>query len=89
MAEINFLCEHKKLRTKKLAPMLIREITRSVNLKKIWKAVYTAGKIVPTPFTTATYYHRLINIKKLVDTGFTTVPRNYNVAKFVKKNQLD
>ena len=33
MVEINFLCVHKKLRSKRLAPVLIREITRRVNLK--------------------------------------------------------
>lgn len=32
MAEINFLCVHKKLREHRLAPMLIKEITRRVNL---------------------------------------------------------
>ena len=37
MAEINFLCVHKKLRTKRLAPVLIKEITRRVNLKDIWQ----------------------------------------------------
>ena len=33
ITEINFLCIHKKLRSKRLAPMLIREITRRVNLR--------------------------------------------------------
>jgi glycylpeptide N-tetradecanoyltransferase len=32
MVEINFLCVHKKLRSKRLAPMLIKEVTRRVNL---------------------------------------------------------
>ena len=36
MAEINFLVVHKKLRTKKLAPVLIKEITRRINLTKVW-----------------------------------------------------
>lgn len=31
-AEINFLCVHKSLRSKRLAPVLIKEITRRVNL---------------------------------------------------------
>lgn len=31
MVEINFLCVHKKLRSKRLAPVLIKEITRRVN----------------------------------------------------------
>ena len=36
LAEINFLCVHKKLRTKRLAPVLIKEVTRRVNLHNIW-----------------------------------------------------
>ena len=49
MVEINFLCVHKKLRSKRLAPVLIREITRRVNLKGIFQAVYTAGVVLPKP----------------------------------------
>jgi len=37
MVEINFLCVHKKLRSKRLAPVLIKEITRRVNLHNIWQ----------------------------------------------------
>jgi glycylpeptide N-tetradecanoyltransferase len=51
-AEINFLCAHKKLRSKRLAPVLIKEVTRRVNLKNIWQAVYTAGVVLPTPIGT-------------------------------------
>lgn len=36
MAEVNFLCVHKKLRSKKLAPIMIKEVTRRVNLQNIW-----------------------------------------------------
>ena len=33
LVEVNFLCVHKKLRSKRLAPVLIREITRRVNCR--------------------------------------------------------
>ena len=49
MVEINFLCVHKKLRSKRVAPVLIREITRRVNLTGIFQAVYTAGVVLPKP----------------------------------------
>ncbi|RCN32643.1 Myristoyl-CoA:protein N-myristoyltransferase domain protein [Ancylostoma caninum] len=49
MVEINFLCVHKKLRSKRVAPVLIREITRRVNQQKIFQAVYTAGVVIPKP----------------------------------------
>ena len=58
MAEINFLCVHKKLRAKRVTPVLIREVTRRVNRKGIFQAVYTAGVFLPTPFATGRYYHR-------------------------------
>ena len=48
-AEINFLVTHKKLRSKRLAPVLIKEVTRRVNLQGVWQAVYTAGVVLPTP----------------------------------------
>jgi glycylpeptide N-tetradecanoyltransferase len=40
MAEINFLCVHKNYRTDKLAADLISEVTRRVNLRDKWQAVY-------------------------------------------------
>lgn len=52
MVEINFLCVHKKLRSKRVAPVLIREITRRVNLMGIFQAVYTAGVVLPKPVGT-------------------------------------
>lgn len=52
LVEINFLCVHKKLRSKRVAPVLIREITRRVNLEGIFQAVYTAGVVLPKPVST-------------------------------------
>ena len=52
LVEINFLCVHKKLRSKRLAPVLIKEITRRVNCKGIFQAVYTAGVVLPKPVGT-------------------------------------
>ena len=49
MVEINFLCVHKKLRSKRVAPVLIREITRRVHLRGLFQAVYTAGVVLPKP----------------------------------------
>lgn len=51
MAEINFLCVHKSLRSKKLSPVLIKEVTRRVHLENIWQAIYTAGVMIPTPIS--------------------------------------
>lgn len=87
-AEINFLCVHKKLRAKRLAPILIREITRRVNLCDIWQAIYTAGATIPTPFCGALYWHRSLNPKKLHEIGFSHKPDHLTMARYVKINKL-
>merc|ERR1711871_222164 len=71
VAEINFLCVHKKLRKYRLAPMLIREVTRRVNLTGVWQAVYTAGIVLPKPVARCRYWHRSINPRKLCDINFS------------------
>lgn len=68
MVEINFLCVHKRLRyalstifqrylsrSKRVAPVLIREITRRVNLEGIFQAAYTAGVVIPKPIAVCRY----------------------------------
>lgn len=67
IVEINFLCVHKKLRSKRVAPVLIREITRRVNLTGIFQAVYTAGVVLPKPVATCRYWHRSLNPRKLIE----------------------
>lgn len=76
MSEINFLCVNKKLRSKRLAPVLIKEVTRRVNLKNIWQAVYTAGVLIPSPISRAKYFHRSLNPKKLIDVKFSCLAKN-------------
>ena len=76
MTEINFLCVHKRLRSKRLAPVLIKEITRRVHQKDVWQAVYTAGIVIPTPITACQYWHRTINPKKLIDIKFSRLSPN-------------
>lgn len=69
--EINFLCVHKKLRSMRLTPVLIKEVTRRVNLDGVFQAVYTAGIEIPTVERIPTRYSiRNINIRKLVDVKF-------------------
>ncbi|CAK5264619.1 unnamed protein product [Mycena citricolor] len=87
-SEINYLCVHKKLRSKRLAPVLIKEVTRQVHLKGIFQAIYTAGVVIPTPIAVCRYNHRSLNISKLVDVGFTFVPRNMTIARMIRDNRV-
>ena len=89
LAEINFLCIHKKPRAKRLAPMLIREITRRVNLRGIWQAAYTAGVVLPKPIGTARYWHRSLNVKKLVEIGFTRLHARTTMSRTIKLFKLE
>lgn len=88
MVEINFLCVHKKLRSKRLAPVLIKEITRRVNRTNVWQAVYTAGVVLPKPVSRNRYFHRSLNPNKLIDIGFSQLPVNKTRAMMVKKHAL-
>jgi glycylpeptide N-tetradecanoyltransferase len=81
MVEINFLCVHSKFRSSRLAPVLIKEITRRVHLRNIWQAVYTAGVLLPKPIAKCTYYHRNLNIQKLLDIKFTYLSPHMNLAR--------
>jgi len=86
--EINFLCVHKKLREKRLAPVLIREITRRVNLRGIFQAAYTAGVVVPQPVADCRYYHRNLNPKKLIETNFTRLQARQTLSRVIKLYRL-
>ncbi|KPA84484.1 N-myristoyltransferase (NMT) [Leptomonas pyrrhocoris] len=77
ICEINFLCIHKQLREKRLAPILIQEVTRRVNRTGVWQAVYTAGVALPTPYTSGRYFHRSFNQEKLVDVRFSSIPQAF------------
>ncbi|KAF8911013.1 N-myristoyl transferase [Gymnopilus junonius] len=88
LVEINYLCVHKKLRSKRLAPVLIKEVTRQCHLKGIFQAIYTAGIVIPTPVSVCRYYHRLLNIPKLVDTRFCYVPRHMTLARMTRVNKV-
>ncbi|XP_073302548.1 glycylpeptide N-tetradecanoyltransferase 1-like [Primulina huaijiensis] len=88
MAEVNFLCVHKKLRSKRLAPVLIKEVTRRIHLENIWQAAYTAGVVLPTPITTCQYWHRSLNPKKLIDVGFSRLGARMTMSRTMKLYKL-
>jgi len=86
--EINFLCVHKKLRSRRLTPVLIKEITRRCHLEGIWEAVYTAGVVLPKPVATCRYFHRALNWMKLYETKFSPLPIGSTKERQVLRNKL-
>jgi glycylpeptide N-tetradecanoyltransferase len=88
LVEINFLCVHKKLRSKRLAPVLIKEVTRRIHLQGIFQALYTAGVHLPKPISVCRYYHRSLNPKKLIEVQFSHLRRNKTMAQTIKYFRL-
>lgn len=79
---------HKKLRSKRLTPVLIQEVTRRCHQKGVFQAIYTAGIYLPTPVARTQYFHRQLNTKKLVDLGFAGVPRHKSLAGVIRENAV-
>ncbi|EEH05083.1 glycylpeptide N-tetradecanoyltransferase [Histoplasma capsulatum G186AR] len=88
VTEINFLCVHKKLRSKRLTPVLIKEITRRCYLHGIYQAIYTVGIMLPTPVSACRYYHRALDWLKLHEVGFSPLPIGSTKSRQVTRNHL-
>ncbi|ETI29156.1 hypothetical protein G647_01609 [Cladophialophora carrionii CBS 160.54] len=88
VVEINFMCVHKKLRSRRLAPVLIKEVTRRCHLEGVYQAIYTGGVVLPTPVGSCRYYHRSLDWLKLYEVGFSPLPPNMTQAKMIARNQL-
>lgn len=87
-SEVNFLCVHRKLRSKRLAPVLIAEITRRCYLVGVYQAVYTVGSLLPTPVSTCRYFHRALDWEKLYDVGFSPLPAGSTKMRQVVRYKL-
>ncbi|PHJ15983.1 myristoyl :protein n-myristoyltransferase, partial [Cystoisospora suis] len=64
--------------------VLIKEVTRRVNLRNIWQAVYTAGIVLPTPVAQCRYWHRSLNPKKLIEVGFSGLSERMTISRSIK-----
>lgn len=87
-SEINFLCIHKKLRDKRLAPVLIKEITRRCYILNVFQAIYTGGILLPKPVSTCRYFHRSLDWLKLYEVGFSPLPPKSTKARQITKFHL-
>ncbi|KAI4250091.1 MAG: hypothetical protein L6R40_000263 [Gallowayella cf. fulva] len=86
--EVNFLCIHKKLRSKRLAPVLIQEITRRCYALGIFQAIYTGGIVLPKPVSSCRYFHRSLDWLKLYEVGFSPLPKNSTKSRQIAKFKL-
>ncbi|XP_072523802.1 glycylpeptide N-tetradecanoyltransferase 1b [Salminus brasiliensis] len=88
MVEVNFLCVHKKLRSKRVAPVLIREISRRVQKQGLFQAIYSASAVLPSPVASCRYWHRSLNPRKLIELSFSSLTRNMTLQRALKLNRL-
>lgn len=59
-----------------------------MNLRDIWQAAYTAGKLLPVPVATCQYWHRSLNPKKLIAVGFSRLQPRMTLARTLKLYKL-
>ncbi|XP_066519035.1 glycylpeptide N-tetradecanoyltransferase 1b [Hoplias malabaricus] len=88
VVEVNYLCVHKKLRSKRVAPVLIREISRRVQMRGLFQAVYCASAVLPTPVASCRYWHRSLNPRKLIELNFSSLTQNMTLQRALKLNRL-
>ncbi|XP_027885890.1 glycylpeptide N-tetradecanoyltransferase 1-like isoform X2 [Xiphophorus couchianus] len=88
LVQVKFLCVHKKLRLKRMTPVLIRELTRRVNQQGIYQAVYAAGTVLPTPISSCSQRHRALNPRKLMEVNYPGLKQNMNLQRALKFNRL-
>lgn len=62
LAEINFLCVHKKYRKHGLVPLLIEEIRRYIKNDNYKCAIYTIPIKASKPITEMQYYHYVLDV---------------------------
>jgi len=69
IVSVNFLCLSKEYRSKSLAPLMIREITRISNCNGIFQAIFTAEQDHGFSILSARYYHYPLNGPALASGG--------------------
>jgi glycylpeptide N-tetradecanoyltransferase len=84
MVEINYLCIRKGERGEGIAPLLIEEVARRVRWCGIWQAIYTSVQVLPHSLATVRFYHRPLNIRKLIEVGFHNPREGLSLAAHEK-----
>ncbi|CAL9699137.1 unnamed protein product [Knipowitschia caucasica] len=88
MVQVRLLCVHKKLRQKRMTPVLIRELSRRVAQRGVQQGLYSAHVVLPTPLSTCSYWHRSLNTRKLMELKYPGVRQDIAVQRAVKLNKL-
>ncbi len=87
MGQVELMCIHPKLRNKRLCTVLIKELIRRYQINGYTCATYTTYRHVAKPLCTINNYHRAINLKVLLESGFTKV-QNVSLKSLKKAYRL-
>jgi glycylpeptide N-tetradecanoyltransferase len=79
-----FLCIDKNIREKSLGAIMIKELLRRMYFNNVKYGYYTSPLNLPNKLTLSNYYHRPLNIKKLLDINFINKPDSISIKSFEK-----
>jgi len=82
--DTSFLCVNKKIRSNSLASIMIKELLRRMYNNKVKYGYYTSPLTLPNALTKSNYYHKIINIKKMMDINFISKPDSISTRSFEK-----
>ncbi|XP_077358251.1 glycylpeptide N-tetradecanoyltransferase 2-like isoform X2 [Festucalex cinctus] len=88
MVHIKFLCVHKKLRLKRMTPVLIRELARRVRQRGVGQALYAASVVLPTPLSSCRLCHRPLNLRKLTELQYPGIRADMPLQRALKFYRL-
>lgn len=84
IVQVDFLCVHKKWRNKRMAPVLVRELTRRIIKKGIFQAVYTSSNEMSLPISKSKFFMKYLDISNLIKNSFLDItdPKKIQELKF-------
>ena len=85
---INFLCCSPRVRGRGLAPLLIDEISRRIYKRGIYNAIYTLTGVKHRPVAVVQWWHRSLNVKKLVEVGWIQLTSRETMQRTIRRYAL-
>jgi glycylpeptide N-tetradecanoyltransferase len=87
--DTSFLCINKSIRHKSLAALMIKELLRRMYNNGVKYGYYTSPLTLPNALTKSNYYHKIINIKKMLDINFISKPSSISIKSYEKLFRLN
>ncbi|BCT22763.1 putative glycylpeptide n-tetradecanoyltransferase [Carp edema virus] len=85
---VNFLSVHKKLRNKKMAPMLIEELRRRVGTLNLFQALFSSTLDLSFAITKVNSFSRILDIKKTLEFDSVELPASRTMTSLIKKYKI-